>query len=73
MDWFLNDIGLRHERVKSYYSHLRIFVKRLRFFYGSEVHSLLITFLKESMKIKKVSNLNLLDRCATLIHVSPTK
>ena len=28
MDWFLYDIGLRHERVKSYYSHLRIFVKK---------------------------------------------
>ena len=34
---------------------------------------ILIPFSKESMKVKKVSNLNLLDTCATVIHVSRTK
>ena len=29
-------------------------------------------FSKEGMKVKKVSNLNLLDTCVTLIHVSRT-
>ena len=35
-------------------------------FDSSEVHSLPIPFSKESMRVKKVANLNLLD---TLIHV----
>ena len=42
------------------------------FFCGSEVHPLLIPFSKENMKVKKVSNLNLLDMCAMLVHVSRT-
>ena len=53
-------------------SRLRVFVKQVKNFYDSEVHSLLIPFSKESMKVKKVSKLNLLDTCATLIHVSRT-
>ena len=56
-----------------YHSHLRIFVKYVATFYGSEGHSLLKPFSKEKMKAKKVSNLNLLDIFATLIHVSGTK
>ena len=39
---------------------------------GSEVHPLLIPFSKENMKVKNVSNLNLLDMCAMLVHVSRT-
>ena len=43
------------------------------FFDGSKVHSLLIPFSKASMKVKEVSNLNLLDTYVTLIHVSHPK
>ena len=44
------------------------------FFYGSEVHSLLVvSFSKESTKVKKVSNFNLFDTYITLIHVSRNK
>ena len=44
------------------------------FFYGREVHSLLVvSFSKESTKVKKVSNFNLLDTYITLIHVSRNK
>ena len=42
------------------------------FFYGSEVNSLLMPFSTESMKVRKVPNLNLLDACATMIHASRT-
>ena len=38
---------------------MRVFVKQVTTFFsfrGSEVHSLLITFSKESMEVKKVSN-----------------
>ena len=38
---------------------MRVFVKQATTFFsfrGSEVHSLLITFSKESIKVKKVSN-----------------
>ena len=37
-----------------------------RFFYGSDVHLLLIPFSKESMTIKNVSNFDLFDTCAPL-------
>ena len=33
----------------------------------------MILFSKESMKVKKVSNLNLVDTCVMLIYVSRTK
>ena len=57
--WFCNYIIVIWEFLSS----------RWRFFYGSEALSLLMPFSKESMKVKKASNLNLLDTCATLIHV----
>ena len=38
------------------------------FFYGSKVHSLLIPFSKESMKVKKVSNFNLCHADTCISH-----
>ena len=54
--------------IFSYHGHLRSFVEKVGddCFFGSEVHSLLISFSKEKMKVKKLSNLILLDICATL-------
>ena len=43
------------------------------FFCGSEVHSLLIPFSKESIKVKKVLNFSLFDTCAMLTHMSRNK
>ena len=46
----------------------------MTFFCGSEVHSLLIPFPKESIKVKKVSNFKaLFDSCAMLTHMSENK
>ena len=55
----------------------RVFVKHMTTFFafcGSEVHSLLMLFPKESIKIKKVSNFKaLFDTCAKLTHMSRNK